>query len=253
MKTNKLSLWLDRQKLMEMSRAKKVAVTLASMSLSALIYSFFLGPWFAIGFVILLLVHELGHVVAARFKGYTTSAPIFIPLFGALVVTPNYKNPDEKAYISYGGPLAGGLGGLIVFMMWYAGGCKSQILLLLCYTTTLINLSNLIPISPFDGSRITQVIGRWFEWVCLIGLLAFAMTLQNQRGQTILIVISAVWCYFMLFRNARNRNKASEILEPPVPIGVRLKWLALYCLLLTALTVFLILQTPYLRPLIGHG
>src|SRR6202012_5541228 len=43
------------------------------------------GFWFAIGFVVLLLVHEMGHVIQLRREGLQASAPMFIPFLGAVV------------------------------------------------------------------------------------------------------------------------------------------------------------------------
>ena len=59
----------------------KVLVTLVSMLLSAVIYGFWLGPWFGIGLVLMLFIHEMGHVIALRLKGFETSGPVFIPFW----------------------------------------------------------------------------------------------------------------------------------------------------------------------------
>jgi hypothetical protein len=69
----------------------KMFLTFASMILSVLVYSFMLGPWFAFGFVMMLFIHEMGHIVALRVKGYNTPGPIFIPMLGAVIFAPKFR------------------------------------------------------------------------------------------------------------------------------------------------------------------
>lgn len=163
-------------KLLKIAKLFKVAkplVMFASMSISAIAYAFWLGPWLALLFVALLFVHEMGHVVAMRIKGLGTPTPVFIPFLGAAVFAPKFQERDTEAFVGYGGPLLGTLGCLVVFGLWFVipkTTPTSTIILVGSYLGTYLNLFNLLPISPLDGGRVTQVAGRWFKYVGLVGL-----------------------------------------------------------------------------------
>jgi Zn-dependent protease len=58
-----------------------------TMILSVGVYALFWGVWFAVGFVLLMLVHECGHLVAAKRFGLKVSAPMFIPFMGAVILS----------------------------------------------------------------------------------------------------------------------------------------------------------------------
>src|SRR5919199_3477578 len=58
---------------------------LFSMFVSAAVYVWLGGWWFGIGLVVLLFVHEMGHVLEARRQGLPVSAPLFVPFLGALI------------------------------------------------------------------------------------------------------------------------------------------------------------------------
>ncbi len=98
-------------KLLKLLKVAKPFVLLVSMSISAIAYAFLLGPWLSILFVALLLVHEMGHVIAMKLKGYDTPTPVFIPFLGAAIFAPKFEDRDTEAFVGYGGPLLGTMGG----------------------------------------------------------------------------------------------------------------------------------------------
>src|SRR3954470_16559627 len=63
----------------------KVFTFAASMLVSVAAYAWLWGWKFAVGFVLLIFVHEMGHVIALQRMGIKASAPMFIPFFGAFV------------------------------------------------------------------------------------------------------------------------------------------------------------------------
>ena len=63
----------------------KIFTTSASMLVSIGAYALIWGWRFAVGFVLLLLVHEMGHVLQLRREGIKASTPLFIPFLGAAV------------------------------------------------------------------------------------------------------------------------------------------------------------------------
>jgi Zn-dependent protease len=131
--------------------------TFLSMLISIWAYAMFWGWSFAAGFVVLIFIHEMGHVLALRLMGIQASAPMFIPFVGAHIVMKQMpKNAFVEAVAAYGGPLLGTLGAIACVgiglatgnLFWYA----------LASSGFLLNLFNLLPISPLDGGRIIGVI-----------------------------------------------------------------------------------------------
>lgn len=150
----------------------KVLTTTGTMLLSIAVYAVFYGWRFAVGFVLLLFVHEAGHYMAARRRGLAVGTPTFIPFVGAWIQLKSMPHDAEtEAYVGLAGPLVGTLGALACY--FGARYTDSHVLLALAYTGFFINLFNLIPLSPFDGGRITAVLSPriWFVGVpVLIGL-----------------------------------------------------------------------------------
>ena len=135
----------------------KLLPAIASMLISIAVYAWLFGWAFAAGFVLLLLVHEMGHYLAARHRGLDVGLPTFIPFVGAWIQLKDLPHDAEtEAYVGVAGPLVGSIGALGVFYMARATG--STMLLALAYTGFFLNLFNLIPVSPFDGGRVTAAI-----------------------------------------------------------------------------------------------
>jgi Zn-dependent protease len=130
----------------------KLLTTGATAIVSVVAYSLFFGWWFALGFVILLFVHEMGHVIALRREGIQASAPMFIPFLGAMISAKSLgDNAVAEARVGLAGPILGSLGAALVAVLAAATG--SPFLQALAYTGFLLNLFNLIPVVPFDGGR----------------------------------------------------------------------------------------------------
>jgi Zn-dependent protease len=142
--------------------------TLLSMAISIWAYALIAPYQLAIGVVLLVFVHEMGHVIAAKQKGLPTSAPIFIPLIGAMINLKRHpRDAETEAYIAFGGPLLGTAGALLVFAIgWY---WDSALFIYVAFVGFFINLINLLPIHPLDGGRISVAVSRWL-W--LVGLTA---------------------------------------------------------------------------------
>ncbi len=130
----------------------KVFTTSASMLVSVAAYSWIWGWRFALGFVLLLLVHELGHVAELRRQGVPASAPLFIPFLGAVVGMKQMpKDAWREARVALAGPILGSIGAAGV---WAAGeALDSELLLALAFVGFFLNLFNLAPIVPLDGGR----------------------------------------------------------------------------------------------------
>lgn len=150
----------------------KVLLTGGTMIISVFAYALIYGLWYAVGLVLLILVHEMGHYIAARQRGLDVGAPTFIPFVGAWIQLKQLPHDVEtEAWIGLAGPLLGTLGALAVYFAYRA--TDLPILLALAYAGFFINLFNLIPVSPFDGGRITAIISPrvWLLGVpLLVGL-----------------------------------------------------------------------------------
>ena len=135
----------------------KLLPAVLTMLLSIGVYAVMFGWAYAAGFVGLLLVHEMGHYVAARRRGLNVGAPTFIPFVGAWVELKDLPHDAEtEAYVGVAGPLVGTIGALVCFYLARITG--SPLLLALAYSGFMLNLFNLIPLAPFDGGRITAAI-----------------------------------------------------------------------------------------------
>lgn len=126
--------------------------TLFSMFATFALYTMFWGWPFALGFVLCIYVHEIGHVVALRQFGIAASAPMFIPGFGAFVRMKQYPATErENARVGMGGPIWGtGAAGVAAA---FGVALDSQMMLAIASTAAMLNLFNLIPIGSLDGGR----------------------------------------------------------------------------------------------------
>jgi Zn-dependent protease len=120
-------------------------------------YALLWGWQFAVGFVLLIFIHELGHFVEARRRGFNASWPVFIPFLGAYVKIRDARmNPWQNFWISWAGPFVGGVGAAVV---WLVGEQQhSQMLQALGYVGFLLNLFNMLPIGFLDGGSIWRSI-----------------------------------------------------------------------------------------------
>lgn len=175
--------------LLKLLKFSKIFLSFGTMVLSIFVYSYSLGLLFSIGFVLMIFVHEMGHVFALKLKGYQTSLPVFIPMLGAVIFAPNFSNPDEEAYVGYGGPLLGGIASLAMFGLWLVLPGNHNTLLAVSYFSAFINLFNLIPIRPLDGGRVTQAIGSKFKWVGLTVMVLFSFWIKQPGILLIWILI----------------------------------------------------------------
>jgi len=115
-------------------------------------YALIWGWKFGLGFVLLILVHELGHYVEARRQGLRPQLPVFIPFLGAYVALRKSRfDPWTDARVSLAGPIAGGFASLGCLVVGELG--DSDQLRALAYVGFFLNLINLIPLWILDGAH----------------------------------------------------------------------------------------------------
>jgi Zn-dependent protease len=132
-------------------------------------YALFWGWRFAVGFVALLFVHELGHVLEARRQGLKTGGVYFIPFLGAVMLLKQQsKDAAHAAWLGLGGPILGSAAAALTWLggLWF----ESDLLVALGFTGFLLNLFNLIPVMPLDGGWATAVFHPIWWGFGLIGL-----------------------------------------------------------------------------------
>lgn len=135
----------------------KVLFSIFSMLLTIWVYAAIYGLPFAFGFVMMILIHEMGHYIAAKQRGLDVGLPAFIPFVGAWINLRERPHDSEtEAYVAYAGPFVGTLAAFAAY--FYGKQIDSDLWLAISYSGFIINLFNLIPVSPLDGGRITQVL-----------------------------------------------------------------------------------------------
>jgi len=190
--------------------------TLITMVASVWVYATLWGFPFALGFVLLIFVHEAGHALVLRQQNIPAGAPVFIPFVGAVIAMKGLpRDAYVEALVGIGGPALGTLGALLCLVVGWASG--HQIWYALAYTGLMINLFNMIPIPPLDGGRITPVLSRWV-WVAglAIGVVVF---LQTRSPLLFLILLIGA---FTFFKNFKTYDPAYYDLSAPkrTAIGV---------------------------------
>ncbi|MFP5362606.1 MAG: site-2 protease family protein [Thermoleophilia bacterium] len=182
----------------------KVLTTSATMLVSIAAYSLIWGWKFALGFVLLLLVHEMGHVIQLRREGIEASAPMFIPFLGAAVMAKSLgDDATAEARVGLAGPILGVIGCFALLPLavstgddfWYA----------LIFTGLFLNLFNLLPVVPLDGGRAMAALSPWMWFVGLFAMLVLTFAVPNPV--LILILLLAA---FETYRRWKARRAGGD-------------------------------------------
>jgi Zn-dependent protease len=221
----------------------KAVTTLGTMFVSIAAYALAFGWPFAVGFVLLLFVHEMGHVIQLRREGIEASAPIFIPFLGAVIAAKSLgEDAVAEARVGLAGPIIGTVGTLVPLAVWLATG--SDLWRALAYVGFFINLINLLPVLPLDGGRAMAVLGPkvWIAGI-LIAVAAAVIFLGP-----IMLVIILVLGGPELYHRFKNRHSEESRKYYSVPTRTKLVVGAVY-LSLTALLIVGIIETYVPRTL----
>ncbi|MGH7941364.1 MAG: site-2 protease family protein [Limisphaerales bacterium] len=180
------------------------AKTGLTMIVSIWAYALFWGWRFAVGFVLLIFIHECGHLVAAKKVGLRVSAPAFIPFMGALITLREAPpNAWVEAVVGIGGPLLGTVGAAICAAIFYIS--HNPLFLALAYTGFFLNLFNLAPLTPLDGGRIVTALSPWL-WLFGYALL-IVMILNHFNFILLLILLVSLPRLFSLFRRKSEAQR----------------------------------------------
>jgi Zn-dependent protease len=185
----------------------KILTTSGSMLVSVAAYSLIWGWRFAVGFVLLLLVHEMGHVIQLRREGIPASAPLFIPFLGAVVGAKSLgEDAAAEARVGLAGPILGTAGAAAVFGV--AVAVDSDLLRALGFVGFFLNLFNLVPVTPLDGGRAMAAMTPWMWFVGLFLMVVFAFTFPNPI--IVLIVLVGVWDTWRRFKALRHGGEEAR-------------------------------------------
>ncbi|PYI57501.1 site-2 protease family protein [Paenibacillus flagellatus] len=183
----------------------KKSGALLSMAAATAVYTWFYQWEFALGVTVMVLVHELGHVAAARHKGIPVTAPFFIPFLGALIMLKrNPRDAETEAYVALGGPLVGTIGAIVAFLIGLAA--DNPLFYAIAYIGFTINLINLLPIHPLDGGRIASTVTRWLWVAGAAGGLFAAIHLRS----VLFFVLWALFVWDLFSKYVMHRGKPAD-------------------------------------------
>lgn len=200
----------------------KLLPAVLTMAISVGVYAMMFGWWYAVGFVALILIHEMGHYIAARRRGLNVGLPTFIPFVGAWVELKDLPHDAEtEAYVGIAGPLLGTVAALGCFYL--ARNTGSAMLLALAYAGFFLNLFNLIPLAPFDGGRVTAAISPrlWLIGAPLLVALFF-------YSPSPLLILMAVLALPNVMKAWRGLKQPEEQAYYAVSIETRVSYAAVY-------------------------
>lgn len=224
-----------------------VGISALSLAIFVGFYAIFNSWRFVVGLCSILLIHELGHVIAAARRRIPVSPPVFIPFLGAILFW--LKEPDtaaDEGILALGGPAAGLLacGGF-----WAAGLLlPSPLLIEVANTGFAMHLYNLLPVPPLDGGRMLRAVSPWVLWIFLPGLLFLAV---RSLRSSMAVVVTWAW------EETKSKTPETYYQLPGLARGL---FLAAYFVLLgSSLVGLLLTQTPgspspaFLREFIPSG
>ena len=162
--------------------------TFTTMLASFGLYWGLYGWKFALGFVVSIYIHEMGHVASLKRFGIAATAPMFIPGFGALVLLKERPaTVGQDARVGLAGPMWGlgaAIGAALIGVLtgsplWFA----------IARTGAWINLFNLIPVWQLDGGRGFRALTRRQRVVALAA--AIAMWVMTAESMLMLVCLGA--------------------------------------------------------------
>ncbi len=182
----------------------KLLTTSGTMLVSVAAYSLIWGWKFAIGFVVLLFVHEMGHVIQLRREGLAASAPVFIPFLGAAVWAKSLgDDAAAEARVGLAGPVLGTIGAAACIPLASLTG--NDLFTALAFTGFFLNLFNLLPIVPLDGGRAMAAMSPWMWLLGVFGMVVAVLTFPNPI--IILIALLGVLETYRRFKALRSGDE----------------------------------------------
>src|SRR5437667_12149306 len=205
-----------------------------TMLLMIWIYTRMWGWQFALGFVLLLLVHETGHLLVAKKFGLKVGAPVFIPFMGAFIALKEApRNAWMEACVGIGGPILGSLGALVCNVLGEL--FAAPLFIALAWFGYFLNLFNLTPVGMLDGGRIVTALSRWLWLPGFALLLWFGWKYPNFIIW--LIVLLSLPRIYSLFRKRTEEEQRYFEVTPAQRWTMSILYFGLIAILLFEMTV----------------
>ena len=183
--------------------AMQYAVAGGSMLVTVIAYATEFRLGLVIGFVLITLIHEVGHAVAIRAKGLRAGYMVFIPFIGGAVTLKDQpRSVYDDAQIGLAGPFAGTLASLGALLIFKISG--DPLYLLIALTGFILNLINLLPIGMLDGGRISAAVTKWM-WVFGGAVLAYKVWRQPNVLLIVILFLAAFQVYASILREKEDR------------------------------------------------
>jgi Zn-dependent protease len=203
----------------------KILTTSASMLVSVAAYSLIWGWQFAIGFVLLLLVHEMGHVIQLRREGVPASAPLFIPFMGAVVgMKKAPKDAATEARVGLAGPILGSIGCLVPLALYEATG--NNLFRALAFVGFFLNLINLLPVLPLDGGRAMAALSPWM-WAVGFALLLGVMFVFPTPIALLVLLFGGMETYRRWKQRKSPESQRYYQVKPSTRVAIALTYIGL--------------------------
>jgi Zn-dependent protease len=184
-----------------------------------------------VGFVVITLVHEVGHAVAIRAKGLRAGFMVFIPFVGGAVTLKGQpRTVFDDAIIGLSGPFAGTLASLVSLQIYKWS--SDPLYLLIAFLGFALNLFNLLPIGMLDGGRISAAVTKWM-WVLGGGAVVYKVVSQPNPLVIVIAILAAFQVYASIIREKTDEHFYEVTLFQRAAIAV----------LYFALVIFLAHQT----------
>ena len=200
-----------------------------TLLISLALYAVFFGFWGALGLVVMILLHEMGHVIEIRRQGMKATAPLFIPFMGAAIFQRSHPTDALKqAQIGIAGPLAGTVAATAAFVLFAA--TKNPLFLFWAWIGFYLNLFNLIPFGMLDGGWILAAASKWFQ-VLGLAALAVAVLFFHLTFSPILLILLIFGIPTMIARFRNDSLPYYQSVPTAARFGMGLAWLVLVCFL----------------------
>lgn len=208
----------------------KMIANILIVSLTILILGFAINFNYAVGYLFILIIHELGHYVVAKFLKLNVVFGGFTP-FGAYIVHEDAKNCKENATIAMAGPLFGGILGLIYYIVYYVTG--DYTFLALSTNSIILNLANLIPLSPLDGGHIAEAISPILCYMGFPFLLYLFISAKRLKSKILLLLITITAIYQTYNFTIKYKTDSYYKLDK----SNRIKFIVIYSILVLSLAI----------------
>jgi Zn-dependent protease len=197
-----------------LSKAKLLLLGLTKLSTLLSMFAFFGVYWsiygwgFALGLVLTIYVHEMGHVSVLRRYGIPASAPMFIPFFGAFIgMRGGALAPEQESRVGLAGPMYG----LAAAAFCLAARPLTGYMIMgaIAHTAAVINLFNLIPVWQLDGSRGVRSLTRIQRAL----LLVTALGLWAITRESMLLLISLGLTYRLFTKDQAEQGDDTGVMQ----------------------------------------